>query len=696
MDTPSAPNALINETSPYLLQHAHNPVAWQPWGEGALRTAQTLDKPILLSIGYSACHWCHVMAHESFEDPDIAAVMNNLYVCIKVDREERPDLDKIYQAAHNLLAQRGGGWPLTMFLAPDDLTPFFGGTYFPKTARYGLPAFPELLRHIEHYYREHRHDLGEQASHLKQALLRMEGGSETHIGQLDRTSLVRAVAELKQQFDAENGGFGQAPKFPHPTGLRRLLLTYANTSDDDAQTMMHTSLHTMASRGLYDHLEGGFFRYSVDGHWHIPHFEKMLYDNAQLIGLYAEGFAATHDPDLKEAALHSAAWVIADMQAPDGGYYATLDADSGGEEGAFYLWSRAEIQALVDPHAYPFVADYYGINKAPNFENHAYHLQIQMPLATVAKTHNTSTATVQKAIDEARTALTAARKMRPRPGRDEKILTAWNGLMIKGLARAGRLLNTPSLIVSAQRALDFVHTHLWDGKRLAAVTKDGRTSSYGYLDDYAFLLDGILELLMMDWRDSDFAFAHALADALVDDFQDTTRGGFYFTPEDHEKLLYRPKPFTDDALPSGNGVAASALLRFSHLTANPVFETIAESTVRAGMTDINRYPSIHGALLEALEDLIEPPPIIILRGEKPLLDAWRTRAQSAFAPRRLIYAIPTTAGGLPPGLAARVPQGPIVAYVCRGLQCDAPITDEKVYDAILSKTTSARTQIPGE
>lgn len=689
MDTTaqSPANALINETSPYLRQHAHNPVDWQPWNDAALARARDADKPILLSIGYSACHWCHVMAHESFEDPVVAAVMNALYVCIKVDREERPDLDRVYQAAHGLLARRAGGWPLTMFLAPDDLTPFFGGTYFPKTARYGLPAFPDLLRQVADFYHTHRADLAIQAANLREALGAQDAHDHDRVGTLTAAPIRQAIAELRQQFDTVDGGFGDAPKFPHPTGVRRLLMA---VTDDTARAMARQTLAIMAERGLYDHLEGGFFRYSVDAHWHIPHFEKMLYDNAQLIGLYAEGYQATGVPAFAEAARSSAAWVIRDMQAPDGGYYATLDADSEGIEGAFYVWTRDAIRAPLDAGTYALIASHFGIDGPPNFEGRYYHLVIHQSAQTLADDRHLPLATVTATLADGRRTLAAQRAQRTRPGRDEKILTAWNGLMIKGMARAGRLLDAPELIASARRALTFIHTTLWDGERLAAVTKDGRTSAYGYLDDVAFMIDGILELLMADWRSADLAFALALADILIDDFADSANGGFYFTAEDHEPLLYRPKPFADEAIPAGNGVAAASLQRLGHLLAMPHLMDAAERTIRAGMPSASRYPSQHGALLEALEDLLDPPTIIIVRGEGVPLRRWHALAQNQFAPRRLVFAIPADATDLPPGLAARRPHGSIVAYACRGLQCSAPIEHETDYIQLLAETAAVR------
>ncbi len=676
------PNALIRETSPYLLQHAYNPVAWLPWDADALNEARQTDKPILLSIGYSACHWCHVMAHESFEDEEVAAIMNTLYVCIKVDREERPDLDRIYQSAHGLLTQRAGGWPLTMFLAPDDLVPFFCGTYFPKTPRHGLPGFADLLQEVAAFYKNHKGELAEQGDQVRHALARSMGGSSDRAGPIGRGPLDTVTADLKRQFDAANGGFGGAPKFPHPGSLRRLLLTGAQ-GDAQARGMAGSALQAMTARGLFDHLEGGFFRYSVDARWEIPHFEKMLYDNAQLIGLCAEGFRLTGQPRLREAALETAAWALRDMQAPAGGFYATLDADSGGEEGAFYLWQRDEVQEVAGAGDYALAAAYFGLDRPPNFEQHSYHLQRVRDITDSEPLPGITPAAAGAAVGRAAARLRVRRATRPHPHRDEKILTAWNGLMIKGLARAGRLLRAPTLIAAAQRALAFIQATLWDGEHLLSGTKDGRHSAHGFLDDYVFVMDGILELLMAQWRTADLAFAQTLADALIENFYDRERGGFYFTAQTHERLICRPKPFADDALPAGNGVAAQVLLRLSHLVGDTALAGVAETVIRAGSADMGRYPASHCALIEALEDLVDPPPLLILRGEHGAVTRWQAMAEERFVPRRALYAIGGDDRELPPGLAARAPRGLVTAYACRGFTCHAPVTTEHDYSALL-------------
>ena len=497
-------NHLAGETSPYLLQHAGNPVDWHPWGPEALAKAARENKPILLSVGYSACHWCHVMAHECFEDPQVAAVMNALFVNIKVDREERPDLDKIYQTAHALLTQRNGGWPLTMFLTPDGRIPFFGGTYFPKEPRYGLPGFVDLMQRVAGFYRERQADIAEQNTALLQALDSLAAPAYAP-GRPSARPLDIARNQLEQHFDPVHGGFGRAPKFPHPTSLERLLRHWAATRDggqpDERALHLATfTLERMALGGVYDQLGGGFCRYSVDDQWMIPHFEKMLYDNGPLLALYAQAYAATGDPLFARVADETAAWVMREMQAPEGGYYSTLDADSEGEEGRFYVWTPAEVRDLLGAD-YDLFARRYGLDREPNFEGH-HHLHVFATAADLARESSTSEADVLRRLDAARATLLAARARRVRPGRDEKILTAWNGLMIRGMAIAARHLGRPEYALSAERALDFIRATLWRDGRLLATCKDGRAHLNAYLDDYVFLIDAILELLQVRWRDA--------------------------------------------------------------------------------------------------------------------------------------------------------------------------------------------------
>jgi len=688
---PFRTNRLIDETSPYLLQHAHNPVDWYPWGTEALEKARREDKPILLSIGYSACHWCHVMEHESFEDEQIARVMNTLYVCIKVDREERPDLDRIYQVAHQMLAQRTGGWPLNMFLAPDDQTPFFGGTYFPKTPRYGMPAFSDILQRVAAYYREHRDEIGSQNASVRDAFRRIEPTAPEPGLVIEPVILDSARHELEQHFDPRYGGWGSAPKFPHPTSIERCLRHWAaslvaGTPDPKALDMARYTLHAMASGGIYDQVGGGFCRYSVDDYWMIPHFEKMLYDNAQLLSLYCDAAIATGEPLFRRVAIETAEWIMREMQSPEGGYYSTLDADSEGHEGKFYVWTPDALHALLNEDEYRVTAPHFGLNRAPNFENEFWHLHVFETGSEIAHNLGLSDEHVEALLESARRKIFMAREKRVRPGRDEKILTSWNGLTIKAMARAGRLLGRGDFIESAQRALDFIRTRLWNDGRLLATCKDGKAHLMAYLDDYAFLIDGTLELVQARWRDGDLAFATELAETLLEHFEDKRHGAFFFTADDHEQLIHRPKPATDDAIPSGNGIAALVLLRLGHMLGDTHFLEAAENTLKALYREITRYPSGHNALLTAAEEYLHPTQTVVLRGAPEALRAWIERGQRHYAPQRVLLAIPDGATGLSGVLATRLATGGVTAYVCTGHTCSAPVTTLADLEPLLTDT----------
>jgi uncharacterized protein YyaL (SSP411 family) len=461
-------NRLAEETSPYLLQHAANPVDWFPWGDEAIDRARRLDRPILLSIGYSACHWCHVMAHESFEDEATAEVMNRLFVNVKLDREERPDLDKVYQLAHQLLTQRGGGWPLTVFLAPDDLTPFFAGTYFPKEPRYGMPAFVDVLRRVEAFYRQERAGVRSQNAALRGVFAEIEPDSPDADTVLSREPIAAALRQLAASFDPRFGGFGPAPKFPHASSLELLL----REPDADSRSMALVTLRRMAEGGIFDQLGGGFCRYSVDPFWMIPHFEKMLYDNGPLLALCAQGAVLAGDGILREAALATASWALGEMRAPGGAFFAALDADSEGHEGRYYVWQRDEVRALLTPEEYRVFERRYGLDRDPNFEG-AWHLHAFVALEDLAREMQMPGERAKALLDAARAKLLAARGRRVRPGLDDKILAGWNALMIRGLAIAGRLLDEPRLVDAAIAAVDFLGREAWRDGRLHAAWKDG-------------------------------------------------------------------------------------------------------------------------------------------------------------------------------------------------------------------------------
>ena len=689
METPGRSNLLAQETSPYLLQHAHNPVDWHPWNEAALEIARREDKPILLSIGYSACHWCHVMAHESFEDPDTAAAMNELFVNIKVDREERPDLDKIYQLSHQILTGRGGGWPLTVFLTPQDLMPYFAGTYFPKTPRYGMAPFTEVLRQVAGFYRHQRDDITEQHGRLLELLQRVDA-TVRNDAVLEAAPLDIARKQLAASYDSVHGGFGNAPKFPHPTHIERLLHHWAATAaaghpDQGALDMARTTLIKMAEGGIYDQLGGGFCRYSVDAEWMIPHFEKMLYDNGPLLALYAQAWQITGDALFRRVARETSEWAMREMQAPHGGYYATLDADSEGEEGKFYAWTPQDVKAALDEASYPLFARRFGLESPPNFEHH-WHFRVSQDLRALSREFSLPSDEISAIIDAARRTLFEIRQRRVHPGRDEKILTSWNGLMIKGMAVAGRVLDEPAYLAAAERALDFIRSALWRDGRLRAVYKDGRARFNAYLDDYAFLIDGILALLQARWRDGDLAFAAALADAVLDHFEDSEHGGFFFTADDHERLIHRPKPMTDEATPSGNGVAATVLGRLGHVLGETRYLDAAERSLRAAWSAVSELPYAHDSFLSALEDQLYPPQLIVLRGEPTVLKEWRARVNRHYAPRRLCLAIPSDAAQLSGTLAQCAPRGAVTAYVCSGTACSTPIGELGALEEHLTKT----------
>lgn len=690
-------NQLRNETSPYLLQHASNPVEWHAWNPEALRRAQVENKPILLSIGYSACHWCHVMAHESFENSVTAELMNRLFINIKVDREERPDLDKIYQTTHHFLAERGGGWPLTMFLTPDDQVPFFGGTYFPDTAKYGMPSFTQVLERVANYYRENAGEIRGQADALRAAFAGLEpvGRAESSSFTLEPLAAFREITG--QQVDLEHGGFGGAPKFPHPATIDRLLRHWRSTAhealpDTDGLFFAALTLKRMAEGGIYDHLGGGFSRYSVDRFWTIPHFEKMLYDNGPLLALYAQMFQISGDEGFRTVANETADWALREMCSSEGGFYASLDADSEGEEGRFYVWTPEQVRARITPEEYALLAPRFGLDQPPNFEEpqhkvRAWHLRVYQTREQLAQSAGLPVSTVTRLLGSGREKLLNARQKRVWPGLDDKILTSWNGLMIRGLAIGARVLAREDLADAAAHATDFARQSLMVNHRLLATYKEGRARFNGYLDDYAFLLDAVIELLQTRWNTEHLCFAMELADGLLEHFEDRENGGFWFTSHDHEVLLARTKPLADEAMPSGNGVAAFALARLGYLLAEPRYLDGAARTLEIGWRALAEFPQRHCSLLNALEEWLDPPELVILRGNSVDTGPWVTRLRAAYHPRRLVFNLPPDSGVLPPALASKPPpisKEGVLAYLCQGTACSSPLDSLEELAARLS------------
>ena len=687
-------NRLAGETSPYLLQHADNPVDWYPWGPEALELARATGKPILLSIGYSACHWCHVMAHESFEDDEVAALMNRLYVNIKVDREERPDIDRIYQTAHQLLTQRPGGWPLTMFIDPEDQRPFFGGTYFPKESRHGLPSFPDLLTRAADFFHAKRDEVRTQGQQLADIFQRLE--PQPTSGSLTAAPLASAREKIAAAFDQEFGGIGSAPKFPHPSSLDRLLRHWragAATDNPDVESlfMVSLTLTRMAQGGIYDQLGGGFCRYSVDRFWQIPHFEKMLYDNGPLLALYAAAALATGEPMFKRIAGETADWLLEDMQAPNGGFFSTRDADSEGEEGKYYVWTPVEVEALLSTDEYGPFARRFGLDQEPNFEG-SWHLAVRESVESTAAELGRQPDEVRQRIDAGRRRLLDARSQRVPPGRDEKQLTAWNALAIRGLAVAGRALERRELISAADAAANFLRDRLVVDGRLFASFKDDRTRFPAYLDDHAFLIDALIELLQADWNTTHLEFAIHMAELLLEHFEDSEHGGFFFTANDHEALMHRSKPLSDDATPSGNGIAAFALQRLGFLLGETRYLTAAERALKNAWQAMSEYPHGHVSLVTALEEYLEHPEIIIIRGDEQDVRNWQASASRLYAPRRLVFAIPADAGDLPGALAERKPQqGRTIAYRCVGSHCSLPVTSWEALAVSLAESNTGDT-----
>jgi uncharacterized protein len=662
-------NRLAGATSPYLQQHAENPVDWYTWGPEALQRARDEGKPILLSVGYSACHWCHVMAHESFEDPEVARVMNDLFVNIKVDREERPDLDQIYQTAHALLTRRSGGWPLTMFLTPEG-APFFGGTYFPKQGRYGLPGFVELLPRVAAAYREQGDRLAEQNERLAQALgsLEPEGGPALPSG-----APAAALASLKRTFDPVHGGFGGAPKFPHPAELALCLRAFAGTGDEQALTIVRTTLAQMADGGIHDQLGGGFCRYSVDAEWTIPHFEKMLYDNGPLLALYADLARVTGERRFADVARDIVGWLVREMRADDGAFFSSLDADSEGEEGKFYVWTREEARAAVSGEEWVVAAPYWGLDQPPNFEGHAWNLRVSGRLEAIAGQQSIDLPDAQTRLAGARAGLFAAREKRVRPGRDDKVLTAWNALAIDGLARAARALWMPRWTDLACAAVDTLRRTAWRDGRLLATRRGEHADLNAYLDDYAFLLAALVELMQTRFRRADYEWARELADALLAHFEDRERGGFFFTSHDHERLFHRTKPGHDNATPSGNGVAARALADFGHLASDLRCLAAAERTLLLFAPSLEESPAGHATLLEAMALLATPPTIVLLRGDAEVCAQWQRALETDYRPGVRVFDLSGT-DDLPAALVkAPAPASGAVASVCRGTVCLPPI-----------------------
>ncbi len=667
-------NRLIHETSPYLLQHADNPVDWYPWGEEALEKARAEDKPILLSIGYSSCHWCHVMAHESFEDEDIAQLMNDDFISIKVDREERPDLDTIYMRAVVAMTGRGG-WPLTVFLTPEG-KPFFGGTCFPAQDRHGLPSFRNVLQSVSQAYRERQDDILSSAQGILAHIVQQDVSPGVPGAELSLTTLDEAVRTLNKRFDRASGGFGAAPKFPQAMSLDFLLRDYHRTGNSQALRIVERSLEKMAKGGIYDQLGGGFHRYSVDNKWLVPHFEKMLYDNALLSRLYLRAYQATGKPLYRRIVEETLEYVLREMTSPEGGFYSAQDADTEGEEGKFFVWTPDQIKAVLGEEEGALFNQYFSVSEEGNFEGKNV-LSIPRYPDVVAHLAGISVERLEDVIARGRQQLFAARGQRVRPGRDEKVITSWNGLMLASLAEAARFLDREEYREAAVRNADFLLRELRRDSQLLRTYKDGQAKVQGYLEDYASLSDGLLTLYEATFDERWFLEARALANAMLSRFQDQSRAGFYDT-DGEEALITRTRSWEDNAIPSGNSMAADVLLRLGALTAEAGYEQEAVDILRATSHAAARYPSAFGHLLSALNFYLSPPEEIAIVGD-PTADDTRALVKVIYGHYRPSKVV---ALGLPkddgetvvPLLAGRSQlQGRATAYVCRRFTCQRPV-----------------------
>jgi hypothetical protein len=668
-------NRLIHEPSPYLRQHAGNPVDWYPWGEEALALAKREDRPVLLSIGYSACHWCHVMAHESFENPDIARLMNEHFVNIKVDREERPDLDDVYQKAVQVFTGRGGGWPLTVFLTPD-LEPFYGGTYFPPTPRYNLPAFPQVLLGVAESYRSRRGDVRSNVERVKAGLRRVASpvpsDESVTAGVLDE-----AVRELHLLYEPVHGGFGDGPKFPTTSPLDLLLRHAHRTWDGESRERVLHTLWRMAAGGIYDHLGGGFHRYAVDGRWLVPHFEKMLSDNAQLIRLYLDGWRLTGEARFRQVVEETIGYLERELSDPDGGWSAARDADSEGREGAYFLWTPGEVTAVLGAELGELFCRVYDVTEDGNFEGRS----ILNRLGGGA-TGPEELQEIERLLAPARKKLLEVRERRVKPGLDNLILTGWNALAVSAFLDASRAFGRPDWLGRAERALLFLLDHAWTGGLVhrTVTSRCGRLS--GYADDHAFLAAALLDAFEATGKPVYLDRAVALADLMVERFWDREAGGFFYTAEDRHMPLPRMKPGLDGAIPSANGAAAMVLLRLSAHTGEPRYEERAERTLRLFRAQMDRNAHGSSALLCAADFWLQGPKTVVLmgpRGDRALQEMLAMLGRR-YLPNRTIQLVDPGLGGgarfLPPALEGKKPvDGKPTAYVCHRFTCSKPATD---------------------
>ena len=675
------PNRLVDESSPYLLQHARNPVEWYSWSEEGLRRARAEDKPIFLSIGYAACHWCHVMEHESFEDPATAAVMNAHFINIKVDREERPDLDDVYMKAVVAMTG-GGGWPMSVFLTPDGV-PFYGGTYFPPVPQHGMPAFIQVLEAMAAAWRDQRADVERGSAELLDVIRRGDATASA-AAVLSPSTLDGAYSVLERNYDLAHGGWGRAPKFPQPMTIDFLLRTHARTGERAALTMATSTLTKMAAGGMYDQLGGGFHRYATDAIWLVPHFEKMLYDNGQLARAYLHAWQVTRQPSFRRVAEETLDYITREMTDPAGGFYSSQDADSEGEEGKFFVWSLQEVRDTLGADAH-LVADAYGVTERGNFEGRNI-LHAARDSAALAERHGVNIRDIEARLAAARQRLAALREQRVKPALDDKVLVAWNGLALAAFADAARILDRGDYRQIAERNAEFLlREMLTPAGRLLRSWRRGRARLNAYLEDHANLIDGLLALYEATFDTRWFGAARRLADVMITHFHDPA-GGFFDTSDDHERLAVRPKGLQDNATPSGNAMAAAGLLRLAAFTGEGRYRDLAEEGLRLAQPLTASYPTAFARWLGALDFALAGPREIAILGDPTAAD---TRAllqvvQGTYRPNQVVALGRPGEAPSVPLMADRVQlNGHATAFVCEHFTCQLPVTDPQALAAQL-------------
>ncbi len=673
--TPKYTNRLIHESSPYLVQHAHNPVDWYPWGEEAFAKSRQKDLPIHLSIGYSACHWCHVLADESFEDEATAKLLNDNFINIKVDREERPDLDTIYMTAVQLMTGHGG-WPMTVFLTPDG-RPFYGGTYFPPADRHGMPGFPRILTAIADAYRTRRNEVDQSAVGLMSELKRLNSLTSEE-GELSIEVLDQAANHLLRSLDREHGGFNDKPKFPPAMALTFLLRQYHRTRDRSALDAVELTLEKMAKGGMYDQLGGGFHRYSVDERWLVPHFEKMLYDNALLSRIYLDAFLVTGKDFYRRIATETLDYVRREMKDAGGGFYSTQDADSEGEEGKFFVWTRDEVEALLGEEDARLFCRYFDVTEIGNFEDHNI-LHIDQEAEVIAKLMGVTLDRMNEVIERGKRILFEAREKRVKPHRDEKMLSSWNGLMLRSFAEAARVLDREDYLDVATSNANFLLTHLKRDGRLLRTHKDGESKLNAYLEDYAFLADALLALYEATFDVRWFDEARSLAETMIEQFWDGEAGGFFFTSSDHEPLITRTKDFYDNATPAGNSVTAHVLMRLSLLTGEERYRRMAGIILRMMEAAIRRAPSAFGHMLSALDLYLASPYEIAIIGQASTARALTDTIFKRYLPNKVVAHASSDSDEASHKIklleGRKQVDGAPTVYVCRNYYCEAPVTE---------------------